>query len=84
MGLPKTKDTSAPKKKAVQKERKNPLAAFLQYTRDVRNEFRKVIWPGRAEITAATIVVASALLFFMWFTGVFDFVFSKAITAFLR
>lgn len=84
MGLPKIKDTSLPRKKAVQKERKNPITALSQYARDVRSEFRKVIWPGRAEITAATIVVVSALLFFMLFTGVFDLMFSKVITAFLR
>lgn len=83
MAFPKMKDSSAPKKKVAQKERRNPAAAASQYARDVRNEFKKVIWPGRAEITAATIVVLSALVFFMVFTGVFDFIFAKLITAFL-
>ncbi|MDP1809642.1 MAG: preprotein translocase subunit SecE [Actinomycetota bacterium] len=81
--MSKIKDSSAPKKKAAPKERKNPLTVVSQYVRDVRNEFRKVIWPGRAEITAATIVVLSALVFFMLFMGVFDFIFAKTITAFL-
>ena len=83
VALPKIRDISVPKKKAARKERKNPLAAFSQYIKDVRGEFKKVIWPGRAEITAASIVVLTALAFFMVFTGVFDFIFSKAITAFL-
>ena len=83
MAFPKTKDSSAPRKKVAQKERRNPLTALSQYVRDVRNEFRKVIWPGRAEITAATIVVLTALVFFMLFTGAFDFMFAKLITTFL-
>ena len=83
MALPKINDTSSTKKKAVRKERRSPIEATTQYLKDVRSEFRKVTWPGRAEITAASIVVVSALLFFMVFTGTFDFIFSSAITAIL-
>jgi preprotein translocase SecE subunit len=84
VALAKIKDTSALKKKSTRKEARNPVAGLTQYGKDVRSEFKKVIWPGRAEITAATIVVLSALIFFMTFMGVFDFIFSKTITVFLR
>lgn len=84
MALAKTRDTSVAKKKSGRRERKNPLTVIVQYVKDVRAEFKKVIWPGRAEIAAATVVVVSALVFFMVFSGVFDYIFSKTITTFLR
>jgi preprotein translocase subunit SecE len=66
-----------PKKKAARKEGKRPLEAVPQYLKDVRTEFKKVIWPGRAEIVAATIVVLITLVFFATLTGVLDFIFSR-------
>lgn len=83
MGLPKIKDTSMGKKKPAKKERKNLFVALGQYLKDVRVEFKKVIWPDRPTIISGTIVVLAALAFFTAFTGVFDFLFSKAITPFL-
>ncbi len=83
VGLPKIKDTMIGKKKTTKKERKNPFVALGQYLKDVRSEFKKVIWPDRATIISGTIVVLTALAFFTAYTGAFDFLFSKMISAFL-
>jgi len=80
LAIPKIKDLAA-RRKAPARERRNPIAAITQYVREVRTEFRKVLWPGRADIVSATIVVLSALAFFIIFTGVFDFIFQQLITA---
>jgi len=83
VAVPKIKDASSPRRKAGPKERQNPLVSLVQYFKDVRSEFKKVMWPGRAELVSATIVVVVALAFFIVFTGVFDFIFQKIITAVL-
>jgi preprotein translocase subunit SecE len=77
VNLPRVKNMAVPKKKPARKEGKRPLAALVQYLKDVRAEFKKVIWPGRAEVVAATIVVLVTLVFFATLTGVLDFVFSR-------
>ncbi len=83
MALAKTKDTSPSRKKSAKKEKVSLLVSIPQYFRDVRVEFKKVIWPDRASIVSATIVVLVALAFFSIYTGVLDFIFSKSITLFL-
>ncbi len=84
MGIPKIKDTMiGRKKKPAKRERRNPIVAFTQYLKDVQTEFKKVIWPDRATVVSGTFVVLAALAFFTAYTGAFDFLFSKTITAFL-
>ena len=75
----KAKETPAQKKKAVQKGKTSRLASIGQYFRDVRSEFKKVIWPGREEIISSTIVVLTTLAFFAVLVGVMDFTFSQLI-----
>lgn len=88
MAVPKIKDMALPRKKLTKitkpkKERRNPLRAIAEYLKEVRLEFRKVIWPSRRETTTATIVVIVTLVFFVLFIGVFDFVFSQIVRAIL-
>ncbi len=49
------------KKNSSQGKNKGGLIAYL---RGVRQEFRKVVWPTREELTTDTIVVIICVLFF--------------------
>ena len=79
VALTKAKESALPKKKTVQKKQKSRVAPIGQYFRDVRLEFRKVIWPGRDEIISSTIVVLTALAFFAILIGVLDFAFAQVV-----
>ena len=46
-----------------------------KFFRDVRFELGKVIWPGRDEVVASTVVVIVAVLFFALFIGLIDLAF---------
>ncbi len=48
-------------KKQSQNSKKGGLLAYL---RGVRQEFRKVVWPTREELTTDTIVVIGCVVFF--------------------
>ncbi len=48
-------------KKQSQNQKKGGLLAYL---RGVRQEFRKVVWPTREELTTDTIVVVGCVVFF--------------------
>ena len=37
---------------------------FIAYLRGVRQEFRKVVWPTREELTTDTVVVVACVVFF--------------------
>ncbi|MBS3910123.1 MAG: preprotein translocase subunit SecE [Actinobacteria bacterium] len=50
-----------------------------KFFKDVRFELGKVIWPGREEIAASTVVVLSAMAFFAVFVGLIDVVFVNLI-----
>lgn len=82
LAVPDRKDASKQKKKATPapKGRTGVVESLTQYFRDVRSEFRKVIWPTRAEINTSTVVVLTTLLFFTVLIGVLDFVFSRIVT----
>jgi len=49
-------------------------ATFLKQTRD---ELKKVVWPGRQEVTRLTTVVILISLIVGFFLGGLDFVFTK-------
>lgn len=82
MALPKVKNITAPKQK-TSKERRNPIQALGQYLKEVRSEFRKVMWPGRQEIASATMVVFVTLVFFVIFVGIVDIIFTGVINEIL-
>jgi preprotein translocase subunit SecE len=45
-----------------------------QFYQDVRNEMKKVSWPGRQEIVGTTVVVVAAVFFFgLYFFAVDSF-----------
>ncbi len=79
MAVPKRKDSGAPKKKAQAKGGQGRVESILKYFRDIRNEFRKVIWPTRPEIGSQTVVVLTTLAFFTVFIGVFDYIFRSLV-----
>jgi preprotein translocase subunit SecE len=45
----------------------------VQYLREVRDEMRKVAWPGRDEVIRYSIIVTVCVVIFMVFVGLFDF-----------
>ena len=49
------------KKQSQNSKKKGGLLAYL---RGVRQEFRKVVWPTREELTTDTIVVIGCVIFF--------------------
>ena len=44
-----------------------------QFYQDVRNEMKKVSWPGRQEIIGTTVVVVAAVFFFGVYLGLVDY-----------
>ncbi|HZD60531.1 MAG TPA: preprotein translocase subunit SecE [Anaerolineae bacterium] len=50
-----------------------------KFFKDVRFELGKVIWPGRQEIVASTVVVIVAVAFFAAFIGLIDLAFVNLI-----
>jgi len=57
------------------------LRAFFS---EVRNELKKVTWPGRDEVYSTTIIVVATTIFFGFFLWVLDIAFSQAATRILR
>ena len=51
-------------KKQSQSKGKKSEGGLLSYLRGVRQEFRKVVWPTREELTTDTIVVVACVAFF--------------------
>lgn len=82
MAVPKGKEKSVGAKKA-NVSGISPFARAAQYLREVRSEFRKVIWPDRQEITTSTIVVVVTLAFFIALISAMDLVFSQIVKTLL-
>ena len=55
---------SASTKKQSQNKQGNIFQRFFAYVRGVRQEFSKVVWPTREELTTDTIVVFATVIFF--------------------
>lgn len=83
MALPKVKNITASKQKSSKKEKRNLFQAIGLYFKEVRSEFKKVMWPNRQEIASATMVVFVTLVFFVIFTGLVDLFFSGIINRLL-
>ena len=45
----------------------------VQYLREVRDEMRKVAWPGRPEVIRYSIIVTVCVLVYMTFVGGIDY-----------
>ena len=77
MAVPKARKTQSPKqKKGSKKDKRNIFQSIGQYLKEVRSEFRKVMWPDRSEVTTSTIVVFVTVVFFVTFTFIVDLIFS--------
>ena len=57
------KQAQASAKKQSQNNQKKK-GGIISYLRGVRQEFRKVVWPTREELTTDTIVVIGCVVFF--------------------
>jgi len=67
------KPTRAPKQPPKKKsERVGPR----QYLREVRDEMRKVAWPGRPEVKRYSIIVIITVIVYTALVGGLDYVFS--------
>lgn len=60
--------TRAPRQQAV-RERVGPA----QYLREVRDEMRKVAWPGRPEVVRYSIIVTATIVVYTAFIGGLDY-----------
>ena len=52
------------KRQGQNNQGKKKRGGFLSYLMGVRQEFRKVVWPTREELTTDTIVVVACVAFF--------------------
>ena len=51
-------------KKSQSSKKQEKKGGLLAYLRGVRQEFKKVVWPTREELTTDTIVVFACVIFF--------------------
>ena len=51
-------------KKQSQNKNSKKKGGIIAYLRGVRQEFRKVVWPTREELTTDTVVVIGCVIFF--------------------
>ncbi|MBQ3292431.1 MAG: preprotein translocase subunit SecE [Mogibacterium sp.] len=58
------KQASAKKQSQSNQGKSKKSGGFLGYLRGVRQEFRKVVWPTREELTTDTVVVIACVIFF--------------------
>jgi preprotein translocase subunit SecE len=60
------------------------LAEAKTFFVEVRNELKKVTWPGRQEVQATTLVVIVTTVFFGFYLYGLDLIFSQIFTRILR
>lgn len=58
------KAAQASAKKSQNSKTQNKKGGIIAYLRGVRQEFKKVVWPTREELTTDTIVVFACVIFF--------------------
>ncbi len=49
----------------------------MQFLADVNREFSRVVWPTKADLIGATVVVLVLVVFFAIYLGLVDFVFAR-------
>ena len=59
-----------------QPKKKSDRVGPRQYLREVRDEMRKVAWPGRPEVRRYSIIVIITVVVYTALVGGFDYVFS--------
>lgn len=60
------------------------LSRITTYITESRQELRKVIWPGRRELSMHTALVIGVTLGLAAFIGVVDYLFAIGVEQFLR
>jgi preprotein translocase subunit SecE len=66
-------------RQAGARQRTNPVAAIVNFMREVRAELRKVAWPTRAEVRQYSLVVLATLVILISLIFVLDYGASKSI-----
>ena len=56
------------------------MSAISEYLKETRAELRHVAWPSQAQTIVYTVLVALISLFIAAYLGVFDFLFTNALT----
>ena len=56
------------------------MSVFTEYLKETRAELHHVAWPSQAQTIVYTILVALISLFVAGYLGVFDFLFTNALT----
>jgi preprotein translocase subunit SecE len=56
------------------------LRNFFNYFKESREELAKVVWPTRKHVVNITIAVIVLVVIVGAFLGVYDYIFSKALT----
>lgn len=59
------------------------MKAFIGYLKDVRGELVHVSWPTRKQATGYALIVIGVSLVIAALMGLFDFLFTEAVTDFL-
>ena len=62
--LAKAAAQASAKKQSQNQNKSGKKGGLIAYLRGVRQEFRKVVWPTREELTTDTIVVLGCVVFF--------------------
>lgn len=70
---------SAPAARPAGRGGRNPLEALRRRTRETVSEMRKVLWPGRQEMTTYTAVVIVFVTFMVSVVWALDYGFAKAV-----
>jgi preprotein translocase subunit SecE len=55
------------------------MSTFINYLKDIAAELRHVSWPTRAQTFIYTILVIVLSILTAFYTGFFDFLFSRAL-----
>jgi len=66
-------ERGAPTKTARQQPNPNERVGPAQYLREVRDEMRKVAWPGRPEVVRYSIIVTATIAVYTAFIGGLDY-----------
>lgn len=59
--------------------KKGLFSRIRQYFREVRQELKKVVWPSRREVLAASLVVIAIIVIFSLLIGGLDFLLVKLV-----
>ena len=59
---------------------RDAMAKAGKWFRELKSEFKKIVWPSKEETTRSTVVVVSTIVVFAVCIAILDFIFSKGLT----